>query len=524
MRKHPEIVLTSPATEMSDHHRREFLGFGTCSPTPPFPRWLVKLLFYPTIENQKGVARFAPYGLRKVEASLLESGFGEDQVLVVHPDFVNHFVGPATKAVGVSVMDPLGLGPVSATFGSILGGEPATAHQFMKLMRTSSIRKHRPKIIVGGPGAWQIQMVGAKKFGISTLVIGEADEVAPKLFWRAVRGEELPELVEIKSPGIDAIPSIRKPSVNGLVEISRGCGRNCQFCVPTMRSRRDFSSDKILDEVITNVRGGCREVCLHAEDILLYGSGSQYQFKPCRDRVLTLFRKVLQSTGGKVRIGVSHVSLPAVTSSPRLVEDLSDLLDVGTSHMPFLGVQIGLETGSSRLIRKYMAGKPLPYRPEEWREVVETALGILHDNKWIPAMTLLVGLPDEKTEDVIETIDLLDDLKRYRSLIVPLYFISNMEMILHVKNSFNRQCLTPEHEELFAKCLAHSLHWANQIRDAYFGSDSSSIIKLAFSTFMNLIGIRSRAILRDIQRNINQNVKAKTTDRRVEYQTIQVRS
>jgi len=153
LRKQPEIVLTSPATEMSDHHRREFLGFGTCSPTPPFPRWLVRLLFYPTIENSKGVAHFAPYGLRKVEASLLQDGFAEDQVVVVHPDFLDDFVGTSTKVVGISVMDPLGLGPVSLTFSSILSGQPATAFEFQKMMRRKCFRKHRPKIILGGPGA-----------------------------------------------------------------------------------------------------------------------------------------------------------------------------------------------------------------------------------------------------------------------------------------------------------------------------------------------------------------------------------
>lgn len=348
--------------------------------------------------------------------------------------------------------------------------------------------------------------------------------MAPKLFRRASRGEELPELVFTKSPRENGIPGIRRPSINGLVEISRGCGRNCQFCIPTMRAKRDFSFERILSEVSTNVRGGCREVCLHAEDILLYGSGSEYQFKPRRERVLNLFTKIMGSTGGDVRIGVSHVSLPAVASSPKLIEDLSSLLEIGNSQMPFLGVQIGLETGSLRLINRFMTGKPLPFKPGEWREVVGTALGILHDNNWIPALTLIVGLPGETADDVVETIEFLDKLKSYRSLIVPLFFISTEEMILRGKVTFNRQSIAPEHEELFAKCLNHSLHWANHIRSDYFGSNSSPILRLAFSAFMKFIGMKSRSILGDVSRKNNQIVEIGDADRRVQHQITRVAS
>ncbi|MBS7625931.1 B12-binding domain-containing radical SAM protein, partial [Candidatus Bathyarchaeota archaeon] len=379
MNRHPQIVLTSPATEMTTHHDREFLGFGTCSPTPPFPQWLTRLLFYPTVRNSSGLAHYAPYGLRKVEAALLNNGFEEEQVALIHPDHLKDYVGPETRAVGISVMDPLGLGPVSATFSAILNGKPATAFEFQRMMSNRCFKEYNPKIILGGPGSWQIHAVknAQEIFGISTIVIGEADEVAPELFKRAVEGDELPSLVYAK-PAIESnIPTIKKPSVNGLVEISRGCGRNCQFCIPTMRPKRDLPIRKILDEVAVNVKGGCRQICLHAEDILLYGSGAEYGFKPANEKVLNLFKSIIGMLNGAANIGISHVSLPAVASSPGLVKDLTHLLGIGDSKASFLGVQVGLETGSVRLIKKYMAGKPLPYRPEDWPEVVKTAIGVM---------------------------------------------------------------------------------------------------------------------------------------------------
>ncbi|MGQ9543517.1 MAG: B12-binding domain-containing radical SAM protein [Candidatus Bathyarchaeia archaeon] len=492
MNKHPQIVLTSPATEMTTHHNREFLGFGTCSPTPPFPHWLTRFLFYPTVENSDGVSKYAPYGLRKVEAALLENGFTEDQVAVIHPDYLDKYVGPETKAVGISTMDPLGLGPVSATFSTLLNGKPATAFEFQRMMNKRCFKKYHPKIILGGPGAWQFQTVKdiQRRFGISTVVIGEADEVAPEIFRRTLLGDELPPFIYAKPAVGDRIPTIKRPSVNGLVEISRGCGRNCQFCIPTMRPKRDFPVGKILEEATVNVKGGCLSICLHAEDVLLYGSGAEHGFKPVEDRVLNLFKRNVEVLGGATYLGISHVSLPAVASSPDLVKDISHLLGVGGSKTPFLGVQVGLETGSVRLIRKYMAGKPLPYKPEDWPEVVKAALGVMEDNDWIPALTLMIGLPGENTSDIEETIDLLDDLRCYRSLIVPLFFVPAEEMILHSNNTLKREAITPEHEQLLLTCLNHSFHWASRVKDAYLGRDVPPTFRIAFSTFMRLIGLK----------------------------------
>lgn len=80
--------------------------------------------------------------MRKIEASLLGSGFEEDEVAVVHPDYLDDFVGPRTRVVGVAAMDPLGLGPVSHSLGSIVGGQPATALEFRR-ETNQSVRPHR---------------------------------------------------------------------------------------------------------------------------------------------------------------------------------------------------------------------------------------------------------------------------------------------------------------------------------------------------------------------------------------------
>jgi radical SAM superfamily enzyme YgiQ (UPF0313 family) len=87
------------------------------------------------------------------------------------------------------------------------------------------------------------------------------------------------------------------------------------------------------------------------------------------------------------------------------------------------GVEIGIETGSVEIAKKIMPAKAHPFKAEEWPDVVRNGMGIMHDNMLVPACTLIVGLPEEKPDDVLKTMELLDDLKDCRSLIVPLFFV-----------------------------------------------------------------------------------------------------
>ena len=68
------------------------------------------------IPHTNGVAKYAPYGLRKLEAGLLRDGFSRKDVVVAHPNHIEKFIGPETQVVGTYEMDPLGMGPVTMTF------------------------------------------------------------------------------------------------------------------------------------------------------------------------------------------------------------------------------------------------------------------------------------------------------------------------------------------------------------------------------------------------------------------------
>ena len=125
--------------------------------------------------------------------------FGEGNVVACSPHNLRRFVGANTKAVGISTMDPLGMGFVSRTYTSLvaMGGESIAAAEFRFLVRHGVWREYRPKKIVGGSGAWQIVRADVQdEYEIDTVVIGEGERDMLEVFRKALRGERLPRVVK----------------------------------------------------------------------------------------------------------------------------------------------------------------------------------------------------------------------------------------------------------------------------------------------------------------------------------------
>ncbi len=455
-----KIVLTASATEMSDFFNSPFIAFATGFAKGPLPLWLVRRLYLPVPCNIDGRAKFAPYGLRKVEAVLLENGFDESEVAVVHPFDLDAFVGSNTKVVGISSMDPTGMGYVSKTYSSILGGgEPMNAIEFKAMIKHRSIREYKPKVIVGGFGAWQLERKKvAENYGVDCVVIGEGEEVVAELFKKAVNGEPLPHVIRANKSS-EHTAMIRHAAIHGCVEISRGCGRNCQFCTPTMQRKRDVPLEKIMKEVEVTTREGSSNITLVTEDLFLYGARNK-QFIPDKEAVLKLVKSVAAHPRVKA-IQPAHISLAPAVCNPDMIKEVAEILIEHNWYnhrgKPIVTSETGIETGSVRLIRKYMAGKMLPFKPEQWKEIVSQSFGILNDNDWYPLATLIVGLPEEKEEDVIETLELIDDLKDYNAFYVPLLFVPLENCLLGNKRGAEIDSLTKARWEFIIRCWKYNI-------------------------------------------------------------------
>lgn len=476
-----KVVLTADRTLMSEYAGGIFLGFSACVPRGLIPDRLYFSLFCPTVPvNRDGSAKYAPCGIRKMEAQLLSNGFRRDEVIVAHPDYLEKVIGPNTKALGINETDPLGIGPATSTFSQIFTKrESYMATKFNEILNNPAVKKYKPKIIMGGPGAWQLEDDTARRqLGVNCVVVGEGEKVVNTLFDSAMNGGELPEIVHPPVAEEVDIPIIQGATIDGIIEIARGCGRGCAFCVPTLQRYRCLSIEHILKEVEVNLQAGRRPL-LHAEDVLRYKAKG---FEVNKEAVEELFSTVYHYPGVKA-VGISHFALSSVASAPELIKDLSDMLEVKRDG-EWMSGQCGIETGSPRLIRQFMAGKAKPFEPEEWPRVVVDAFRTLSDNNWVPCATLIIGLPDEQEEDIQLTIDLIKKLHDFKSLIVPLFMVSEGGLKDKAK-SFTIENITRTGSELFLTCWQHNLDWSETFLKEYFvtkaGFGKGYGIKLIFS-------------------------------------------
>jgi radical SAM superfamily enzyme YgiQ (UPF0313 family) len=445
----PTVVLVSDRSLMSNFRGNYIFGFLSCAPTDRVPTLLYDRLFAPPVEaHPDGRAKAAPMGLRRIEAALLGGSYDPSEVAVAHPDHLGTVVGPGTEIVGVNAMDPLGMGPVTSSFTTDTDLTPMNAVKFRSLMDDIASLPPDPALVVGGAGAWQLNNEEQRsQFGIDYIVQGEASPQAARIF-DEIRSGAADSSIFCDSPDSwDAIPEIKNPTINGVIEAMRGCGRGCDFCGPDMRRNLYPPVERLKREARVNAQAGFNQVWMHSEDILLYDFNDQ--FEPNREAILALYEGLL-SVDGIETVSTTHMSLAAVVRAPDLIADIADLNGLGPNR--WTGVQPGIETASPKLVDMHIEGKPAPYPPEKWPDIVVEGIHILNDNYIYPACTLIVGLPGETDEDVEHTIDLVQRLNDTNSLIAPLMYMDYVG-----GDSLSLSDLTPTQWELVNECWKHNV-------------------------------------------------------------------
>ncbi|HXY88655.1 MAG TPA: radical SAM protein [Candidatus Acidoferrales bacterium] len=479
----PKIVLTTDETMMSNYRGGMFVGFSTCMPQGILPDWFFFRVWSPPVPRKNGRALYSDFGLRLVEASLAKE-FGENEVAVVHPYDLEGVVGSRTDIIAINGHDFLGINPPTSEFVDLIDtGPPYNRLKFFELMRKPIMKEK--VVVAGGKAAWQLADEAIMdKLNIDYVHLGEGELTIPQMFKSIIDGEKLPRIIEGKTPSVEEIPNIIGATIHGLVEIGRGCGRGCSFCTPNMLKFVCKSIDHIERDVKTNVAAGQSSILLHSEDVLRYGADGM---TPNKERVLTLFKRVASVEGVNI-IGTSHVALATVYHNADLVKEISETC---YSMLPqdWIGAQTGIETGSEQLLAKYMKNKALPSSAAKWREIVTQAFGILDDNKWVCAATMINGLPGETTDDVVKSIELVEELKKSStlSLVIPMNFVSMCGSVLDSKETFTIKKMTPEHWQLLGECLEHDLNVVPKLF-RFLDSSSGGFIKnwLFYFTVKNI--------------------------------------
>jgi radical SAM superfamily enzyme YgiQ (UPF0313 family) len=425
-----------------------------------------------------GQAVYVPNGLRVVEALLLERMAAED-IAVCHPDQFDRFIGDETRVIGIHAHNPLGIAFASDVYSSLAGAgeETINSAEFKRLILHPTLRAHRHhvKVIVGGPGAWQIEKMGLQDaWGIDTLVHGESEDVVGGLFEAALRGETLPRRVECESPRLDRIPRTRHRSTFGAVEITRGCGRGCRFCSVALRDGKSFPLEHILANVQAQVAEGADTILLVTEDVFLYEQGRLF------DTNVPALRRLVEAVvavPGVKYVSLTHGTMAPVLVNPTMIDELS-VVAVGNSPYQhrasthpdkrYQTLFIGLETGSPRLFAEHMKGKAYPFRPEQWPDVVLRGMEILNKSNWFPICTWILGLPGETDDDTRRSLDLLHALKGSKWFVVPTLFSALEDTSLAREPGKRLVTMTDLQWEFFFTCWRYNLDFFHNDRRTHW--------------------------------------------------------
>jgi radical SAM superfamily enzyme YgiQ (UPF0313 family) len=441
-----DIVLTADRTLMTDYNGLALLGHVACFPDRLIPNTVLTQLL-PRLRNGE-----ATYALRRVEAKLIDEGY---DVTIILPQEIKKLKKLKPKIVGISTVDPLSRKPHPWTLTNLFGGgEAVTQSEFFKLLNKINDYKKKQifNIFIGGPGASEFAKVKEYDELFDSAIIGSVEN-ATDVFDKALQNEHIPKRTFPISPDFDDLSIIKGPARCGHVQVTQGCPRGCKFCGPTLMKWRSFPISRILKEIEVNLSYGVKQVSLISEDLFLYGSK---EVEVNHRALINLFDSILKIKDYEItRINTSDVSFAAVKKGKKTCEQISDML--GLSKECPMDTIIGLETGSERLMKEHMDGKAKPYSLDKWHELVKEGTNILNDNYWYPVLSLITGLPDENEEDVIKTLDLIDELDQNKLFYYIFYFVPMEGTELGKFDFFYNDDLNDRRWELFYRCWMKSI-------------------------------------------------------------------
>jgi radical SAM superfamily enzyme YgiQ (UPF0313 family) len=446
----PAVVLVADRTLSADY-RVLLEGMFATMQTTTAPAFLMRRLLAPKIRvDSAGRAAAAPIALRRIEAALLaDAGLTARDVAVTTPEALPALLGPWVKLVCVSSSDPLGGGMSNTTTSSFWEGELYTRLWMRRMMEQIARAKSRWgfRVVAGGAGAWQwlAHPDQAAAQGVDTVFQGWFEDAGPDAFARALAGEALPPVIHSHRTAIENVRAIRGVSGMGLIELSRGCGKACQFCLSGATPMAHLPVETIVADLAFNVAGGMTTAVAGCEDFFRYGSnGAAVNFEALHELL-----RAMQAVEGVSFIQLDHANISSVAKlSDEQLRETRRLLSRGRTGR-YLWVNMGIESGSGALVAANAPGKLGSCRPEDWGDLVEQTAVRMTAAGFFPVFSVILGLPGETPADVAATLSLVRRLAQRPVVIFPIF---HEPFRAGAGEPFRVPSMRADHLELYTTC------------------------------------------------------------------------
>ncbi len=190
----------------------------------------------------------------------------------------------------------------------------------------------------------------------------------------------------------------------GPIEISRGCPFGCKYCqTPLLKGRvmRHRSVEAVLEAVEHMTLFGKRDLRFITPNAMAYGSADGFSCNEAAlERLLSSARSALPRNG-RVFFGTfpSEVRPEFVTrENVRLIHEICH-----NKH-----IVLGAQSGDRHMLEAM--------RRRHDVETVARACEIISSEGLIPIVDFILGLPDERTDQMLATLDLMERLTRLGAL------------------------------------------------------------------------------------------------------------